>query len=81
MLSDVTITRRREQGPQPIFLIFGEWRSLSHNALYVRRDLGFHVLASKIVDFTSIPRSPRKLRGAHQPHLQVGDIGLPGFRA
>jgi hypothetical protein len=35
-------------------LIFGEWGSLSHNALDVRHDLGLHVLASKIVDFTSI---------------------------
>jgi hypothetical protein len=56
-------------------LIFGEWRSLSHNTLHVPFDLGFHILASKIVNFTSITRSPRHLLGAHEPHLQVGDIG------
>jgi hypothetical protein len=75
-LSDIAITRRREQWPQPSFLIFREWRSLSHNTLHVRFDLGFHVLASKIVDFTSITRSSRKLLRAHKPHLQVGDIDL-----
>jgi hypothetical protein len=60
-------------------LIFGEWRSLSHNAPDMRYDLGFHVLMSKIIDLTSITRSPRRLLGAHEPHLQVGYIGSPSF--
>jgi hypothetical protein len=38
-------------------LIFGEWGSLSHNALYVHRDLGCHVLASKIVNFSPSQRT------------------------